>query len=118
MAQTDKAKPNQLHDLGYKIFLDRYAQKDMTRETLAVDDTVIVVINSETGQREIGKVTKIDLPTITIKLNDGEVVERDIENVDKPLETEPGQMMDRVARGIAEIEKDESLRKHWSEQFR
>lgn len=118
MAQTDKAKPNQLHDLGYKIFLDRYAQKDMTRETLAVDDTVIVVVNSETGQREIGKVTKIDLPTITIKLNDGEVVERDIENVDKPLETEPGQMMDRVARGIAEIEKDETLRKHWSEQFR
>ena len=58
------------------------------------------------------------MPTITIKLNDGEIVERDIENVDKPLETDPGQMMDRVARGVAEIEKDETLRKQWSEQFR
>src|SRR5690606_3362358 len=92
--------------------------KDMTRETLAVDDTVIVVVNGDTGQREVGTVTKIDLPTVTIKLNDGEVVERDIENVDKPLETDPAQMMARVARGVAEIEKNEELREQWSEQFR
>ncbi|MGJ3237617.1 MAG: adenosylcobalamin-dependent ribonucleoside-diphosphate reductase [Anaerolineae bacterium] len=118
MAQPDTTKPNQLHDLGYKIFLDRYAQKDMTRETLTVDDTVIVVVNPQTGQREIGTVTKINLPTVTIKLNDGEVVERDIENVDKPLETEPAQMMDRVARGVAEVEKNKKSRKQWSEQFR
>src|SRR5690606_15490923 len=118
MAQPNKTKPNELHDLGYKIFLDRYAQKDMTRETLAVDDTVIVVVNSETGQREIGTVTKIDLPTVTIKLNDGEIVERDIENVDKPIETDPGQMMDRVARGVAEIEKDAKTREQWTGEFR
>ena len=118
MAQPNKTKPNQLHDLGYKIFLDRYAQKDMTRESLAVDDTVIVVVNGDTGQREVGTVTKIDLPTVTIKLNDGEVVERDIENVDKPLETDPAQMMARVARGVAEIEKNDELREQWSEQFR
>ncbi|MGB7341655.1 MAG: LAGLIDADG family homing endonuclease [Phototrophicaceae bacterium] len=118
MAQPNKTKPNELHDLGYKIFLDRYAQKDMTRETLAIGDTVIVVVNSDTGQREVGKVTKMDLPTVTIKLNDGEVVERDIENVDKPLETDPGQMMDRVARGIAEIEKNPKARQKWQDQFR
>lgn len=88
MTQPKASKRNELHDLGYKIFLDRYAQKDMTRETLAVGDIVIVVVNSQTGQREIGKVTAIDLPKVTVKLNDGEVVERDIENVDKPLETD------------------------------
>ena len=118
MAQPDKTKPNELHDLGYKIFLDRYAQKDMTRETLAVDDTVIVVVNQDTGQREVGTVTKIELPTVTVKLKDGDTVERDIENVDKPLETDPGQMMDRVARGVAETEKNKKLRKQWGEQFR
>ncbi len=105
MVQPAKSKQrNQLHELGYKIFLDRYAQKDMTRSTLAVDDTVIVVVNPTTGQREIGKVTALELPKVTIKLLDGEVVTRDVENVDKPLETEPGQMMDRVAKGIAAVE--------------
>lgn len=111
-------KRNQLHDLGYKIFLDRYAQKDMTRATLTVGDTVIVVVNPQTGQREVGKVTAIDLPKVTIELLDGEVVERDIENVDKPLETDPAQMMERVARGVAEVETDEAARKLWTERFR
>ena len=109
---------NALHQLGYKIFLDRYAQKDMTRETLTVGDTVIVVVDSATGQREIGKITALDLPTVTIELLDGETVTRDIENVDKPLETDPGQMMDRVARGIAEAEATPELQEEWSGRFR
>ncbi len=117
MVQTQKAK-NQLHDLGYKIFLDRYAQKDMTRETLTVGDTVIVVVNSQTGQREVGKITALQLPKVTIQLLDGETVTRDIEHVDKPIETDPGQMMDRVARGIAEIEKTKKKQKEWSDKFR
>ncbi len=109
---------NALHDLGYKIFLDRYAQKDMTRETLAVGDTAIVVVNPQTGQREIGKVTAIDLPKVTIELLDGEIVTRDIEHVDKPLETDPAQMMDRVARGIADIETDPKRKAEWEKKFR
>ncbi|MBL8130660.1 MAG: hypothetical protein JNL42_02275, partial [Anaerolineae bacterium] len=112
---TDK---NALNELGFKIFLDRYAQKDMTRETLAVGDLVIVVVDSKTGQREIGRVTAIDLPKVQIALLDGENVERDVEHVDKPLETEPGQMMDRVARGIASVEKNARLRKEWEKRFR
>jgi hypothetical protein len=56
MVHSSTQRRNALHELGYKIFLDRYAQKDMTRSTLAVGDTVIVVVNSETGQREIGTV--------------------------------------------------------------
>ncbi|RMG87976.1 MAG: ribonucleoside-diphosphate reductase, adenosylcobalamin-dependent, partial [Chloroflexi bacterium] len=118
MVQSGTSKRNSLHQLGYKIFLDRYALKDMTRETLAVGDTVIVVVDTKTGQREVGKVTALDLPRVTVELLDGEVIERDIEHVDKPLETEPEQMMDRVARGIAEVEKNQKLRKEWSERFR
>ncbi|MBE2271860.1 MAG: ribonucleoside-diphosphate reductase, adenosylcobalamin-dependent, partial [Anaerolinea sp.] len=117
MVQTP-TKRNALHELGYKIFLDRYAQKDMTRSTLAVGDTVIVVVNAQTGQREIGTVKALELPTVTIELLDGEVVTRDIENVDKPLETDPAQMMDRVAAGIAGIEATPDLQQTWTERFR
>jgi ribonucleoside-diphosphate reductase alpha chain len=111
-------KKNALHDLGYKIFLDRYAQKDMTRATLAVGDIVIVVVNSATGQREIGKVTALNLPQVTIELNDGEVVTRDLEHVDKPLETDPADMMQRVAAGIAQVETDPAKQREWTEKFR
>ncbi|MEZ4670443.1 MAG: LAGLIDADG family homing endonuclease [Anaerolineae bacterium] len=118
MVQSKPAERNALHDLGYKIFLDRYAQKDMTRASLAVGDTVIVVVDSKTGQREVGSVKAIQLPKVTIQLLDGELVERDVEAVDKPLETDPGQMMDRVAAGIAAVEKNSKLRKTWADRFR
>lgn len=118
MVQSRADKRNALHDLGYKIFLDRYAQKDMTRESLAVGDTVIVVVDSMTGQREVGKVTELKRSTVTIELLHGETVTRDIEHVDKPLEIEPEQMMDRVAAGIAEVEKTDKLKKDWTEKFR
>jgi len=113
-----RATKNALHDLGYKIFLDRYAQKDMTRETLEVGDTVIVVVNAKTGQREVGEITEINMPKIKVKLLDGEIVEHDLEHVDKPIETDPGQMMDRVASGVAETEKNKKKRDEWSKKFR
>lgn len=117
MVQTHSEK-NALHDLGYKIFLDRYAQKDMTRSTLAEDDTVIVVVDSQTGQREIGRIKTLNLPQVTVELLDGSVVERDVEHVDKPLETDPAQMMDRVAAGVAAVEATPELRETWAEHFR
>ena len=109
---------NSLHDLGYKIFLDRYAQKDMTRASLSVGDTVIVVIDSKTGQREVGAITALDLPLVTIQLLDGEVVERDLQHVDKPIETEPEEMMGRVARGVAATEQSAAKRAEWTDKFR
>jgi ribonucleoside-diphosphate reductase alpha chain len=118
MVQSEAAKRNALHELGYKIFLDRYAQKDMTRSTLKVGDTVIVVVDSATGQREIGKVTAMNLPQVTIELLDGDVVTRDLEHVDKPLETDPADMMARVARGIASVEATPEQQEKWAERFR
>ncbi len=114
-SQTTTSK---LHDLGYKIFLDRYAQKDMTRSSLSVGDTVIVVINAKTGQREIGTAVSIDLPQVTVKLLDGDTVVRDLEHVDKPIETKPAQMMTRVARGVAATEASPAKQEEWSEKFR
>lgn len=117
MVQSREDKRNALHELGYKIFLDRYARKDMTRETLAVGDTVIVVVNAKTGQREVGTITALDLPEVTVALLDGEVVTRALEHVDKPLETKPEQMMARVAEAIAGAEKSAKLRKTWTKNF-
>ena len=107
-----------LHELGYKIFLDRYAQKDMTRGSLAVGDTVIVVVNPKTGQREIGTVLSLDLPRVTVNLLDGETVVRDLEHVDKPIEIEPAQMMTRVARGVAATEASHAKQEEWAQKFR
>ena len=113
-----KTSDSALHDLGYKIFLDRYAQKDMTRDSLSIGDKVIVVVDSATGQREVGVALAIDLPQVSVELLDGTVVARDLEHVDKPLETDPAQMMDRVARGVADTEADPARQLEWSQKFR
>ena len=92
---------NSLQPLGEKIFLDRYALKDGKKDSVTVGDTVIVAVNLETGQREIGTVTARNDQNVTIELRDGELVERTLEHIDKPLETQPAQMLDRVAQGVA-----------------
>lgn len=115
---------NKLSSLGEKIFLDRYALKDGSKSTLAVGDTVVVVVDQATGQREIGVVEKLsenpqgDWEIVSVKLRDGAVVERALEHVDKPLETTVEQMMDRVARGAAAVEKSKDAKKYWEKEFR
>jgi ribonucleoside-diphosphate reductase alpha chain len=82
-----------------------------------VGDTVIVAVNLETGQREIGTVTALNGKEVTIELRDGEVVERPLEHIDKPLETHPSQMLDRVAHGIAQAEVP-AKQAEWKKNFR
>lgn len=107
---------NQLTPLGEKIFLDRYALKDGTKKSIVVGDLVIVCVDMQTGQREVGTVTAIqENKQVEVRLRDGERVTRTLEHVDKPLETTPEKTMERVARGIAEIEKNPKL---WETEFR
>jgi ribonucleoside-diphosphate reductase alpha chain len=115
---TTATNQNTLNGLGEKIFLDRYALKDMTRETLGVGDTVIILVDPKTNQREVGTVTKFAPPQVTVELREGGEMTVAIEHVDKPLETDPAQMMDRVARGIASVEKTPELQKEWTAKFR
>lgn len=110
------SEKNSLSPLGRKIFLDRYAVKDVQKKTLKVGDLVVAVSNKATGQREIGNVTEIDGENVTVQLDDGSVVKTTKEGVDKPLETQPEQMHRRVARGIASQEKPEDRAK-WQRQF-
>lgn len=107
-----------LNELGEKIFLDRYALKDMTKRSLAVGDTVIVCVNQKTRQREIGTVLELLDGRVRIQLRDGTITEQGFEDVDKPLETRPEQMMDRVARGIAAVETTPEKQQEWEGKFR
>ncbi len=106
---------NLLNPLGRKIFLDRYALKDGKKETLAVGDTIIVVVNKDTGQREIGTVEALTGDTVSIKLEDGTTLEKSIESIDKPVETDPSQMMERVARAMSGREADKET---WAKNFK
>jgi ribonucleoside-diphosphate reductase alpha chain len=113
---------NTLNELGQKIFLDRYALKDMRKRTLSVDDTVIVCVDAASGQREIGQVVDLDESAaggagrVKVVLRDGVSVECLIEHIAKPIETDPEQMMERVARGIAAVEGEQA--DDWCEKFR
>lgn len=111
---------NALSELGEKIFLDRYAVKDAKKETLAEGDTVVVCVNLKTGQREIGTVKSIDAENrqVEVALRDGTIEKRAIDHVDKPLETVPEQMFERVARHIASVEKTPEKRTEWEGKFR
>ena len=111
---------NQLPSLGYKIFLDRYAEKDPDKSHLKIGDLVLVNTNLESGQKEIGVVKSLDSKAkeAVIQLNEGGTVKRAYEHVDIPLETQPSQMLDRVAKGIAAVEITEAKQKEWQEKFR
>ena len=113
--QPDDA--NRLRPLGEKVFLDRYALKEPNKGAIAVGDLVLVCVDVATGQRELGTVQAVHGDEITVQLRDGESVQRSLEHVDKPLETRPEQMMDRVARGIAAVEAPEQ-REEWTRRFR
>ena len=111
------AVKNELSPLGRKIFLDRYALKDVKKETLEMGDIVVAVSNTATGQREIGVVTSLgEEDAITVKLDDGVILNVKREDVDKPLETDPAQMLARVAKGIASQEK-KGDQQRWEKEF-
>jgi len=113
VAETVK---NSLKPLGRKIFLDRYALKDAKKDSLKIGDLVIVMTNPQTGQREVGSVSSIDDTNVDVLLEDGTIVKKQLEHIDKPVEKTPDQMIARVASGIAE-EEPEEVRDLWRERF-
>jgi len=109
---------NVLSPLGEKIFLDRYALKDGSKSTLQPDDLVVALVDSATGQREIGTAREMHAGNVQVLLRDGTSIELPLEHVDKPVELTVEQMMDRAARGAAAVETTDAARQQWSENFR
>lgn len=104
-----------LSPLGRKILLDRYALRDTERVTFTIGDTVLVIINKDSGQRETGTIVHIDGEQVTVAFGSEETaVVYNIDLIDKPLETTPEQVMTRVATAVAEIEFDKDF---WRDEF-
>jgi len=101
------------------VFLDRYAVKDPNKE-LNVGDIVVALVKDDPKfpQREVGIVRAIDGDLITVELKStGELIKQDRKRIDKPLETHPSQMWDRMAKAIVQVE-EESKRAELEKEFR
>ena len=76
---------HKLSPLGEKIFLDRYALKDMTRDSLAIGQTVIAKFQQGKFEaREVATVTAIDKAGVTIETRDGDVKTVPVEHKNTP----------------------------------
>lgn len=114
-----KSEENRLHELGEKIFLDRYSLKDMERNSFEVGDIVLIQTDTERSNREVGNIIEIYEDNFVkyakVKIGN-DVFEKRIIEIDKPLET-PEEVMDRMAKGAASVEKEE-VRESWENEFR
>ncbi len=114
-----------LTELGYTIFLDRYAQKDPNRDNVSAGDIVVAIIKGngkDTGQRrEIAIVDAIfdehdrKYVGITLAFND-EKLKIPLDFVDKPIEISPADVQKRIAAGVAAVE-NESVREKVQNDF-
>ena len=89
--------------LSYKIFIDRYAAKDLTKTKFKVGDIVLIIVDAAKGNRELGNVFEINGQDVTVNLADTDKkITVNIEQLDVPLELNPEQMHKRVAYALAE----------------
>ncbi|WP_324716650.1 LAGLIDADG family homing endonuclease [Carboxydochorda subterranea] len=101
------------------IFLDRYSPK-AARDEIAVGDIVVVMTSDDRRHpaKEVGVVEAVEGGEVVVRLKvSGEVIRRPLSRCDKPVETRPEQMWDRLARAAAKVEAPE-LREKLRDEFR
>lgn len=108
-----------LEGLSEKIFLDRYALKDVRQNDIYAGDTVLALTKEDPKfpQKEVGEVITVEGNYVKVGLRSGEIIEIEKNKITKPLETTPEMMWDRVAKAIAEVEEPEK-REEWTKKFR
>lgn len=102
-----------LTELGYRIWIDRYALKDVSRNSLSIGDNVLVVMDDEYNRRELGYISDINGNSAYVVTDNWENWVS-LDKLDKPIELDPDQMHRRVAKDIASKEKSPI---YWEEQF-
>lgn len=114
------AKTVKLSGLSEKIFLDRYALKDLNTDHIKTGDTVIVLTKDDTKfpQKEVGEVVNRNGDTIEVELRSGSIITSPVSKATKSVETSPTQLWDRLANAIASVEKTKEKRTEWSKKFR
>lgn len=85
--------------LAYKIFIDRFALKDLSRENLKVGDMVLVHTNPGSAIATVHSMLSNDF--VEIVFEDGRVQKFHVDQVDKPVETYYDQCCARVSRATS-----------------
>jgi ribonucleoside-diphosphate reductase alpha chain len=116
----EPAKKAYLEGLSEKIFLDRYARKDLDPDHVGQGDTVIVLTKDDPKfpTKEVGVVTGRSGNDVTIQLRSGEEITTIPERMIKTLEATPDKMWDRLAYTISRCEKSPEKQSEWEEKFR
>lgn len=108
-----------LEGLSEKIFIDRYAVKELDKSKTKIGDTVIAIVKDDGKNRiaEVGEITELDNNTAKILLRSGNIIDLDNDRYTVAKELTPDEMWDRVAKNIASVEKLDK-QKEWEEKFR
>lgn len=116
------------------VMLDRYAQKDINLDTIAIGDIVLVIVKSDPKfpAKGIGEVVDIDHENEKVSiLLDEEfrgslddlyeietgIIERKFSEIDKPLELFFEQIAKRVASNLSKNERSDEKRKESFKNF-
>lgn len=108
-------------ELSWKVFLDRYTQKDLSR-SFTVGDLAIAVVepHPKWPKKDIGRVLSVDHDTVTLELltgpQKGDTIVRQAKECDRPIERTLGEVAQRIAAGVAAVEKS-SKRKAAAQDF-
>lgn len=117
----DETMSNAREGVSRLVMLDRYAQKDVRKETLKVGDVVIaeIIPHPDYPTQGIGRVKGIDGENVSVELEEefaasmseeetekGYIV-RNIDLIEKPVELYYEQIAKRVSRGLGQNVKEE-----------
>ncbi|ATO50882.1 adenosylcobalamin-dependent ribonucleoside-diphosphate reductase [Brevibacillus laterosporus] len=109
-----------LEGLSEKIFLDRYAMKDLNYKNTKVGDTVLLLTKDDPKfpQKEVGEIIALEGNQVSILLRSGNTITTTVEKTTRPIEVQPEAMWDRLATAIASVEKTEEKQAEWTSKFR
>ena len=114
------------------VMLDRYAFKDTAKKTLKVGDFVVLTVKEDPKfpARGLGVIQTIDWAkkkaTVMVEeefhgvlegAEQGGLVVRSLDVIEKPLEIYYEQIAKRNATGLASVEKTEEARTYWFTKF-
>ncbi|MBB3110026.1 ribonucleoside-diphosphate reductase alpha chain [Paenibacillus phyllosphaerae] len=111
---------SRLEGLSEKIFLDRYAWKHASPESVKIGDTVLVLTKDDPKfpTKEVGEVIARSANEVTVLLRSGESVNSPVEKLTLTVERTPDEMWNRLSKAISAVEETEEKQQLWQERFR
>jgi ribonucleoside-diphosphate reductase alpha chain len=111
---------NRLEGLSEKIFLDRYAMKSSTANSVTISDTVLVLIKDDPKYptKQVGEITNREDNNVTVKLRDDTIIETTIDKLTLTIEKTPEELWDRLATAMSSVEATPEKQREWETNFR